>query len=196
MVGEQLRSAVLAFPPGSQAAAAAVDKHRLVPLGEWIPGAGLTRWAGLSAVGGVNPGAPSRLLLRPEGPLAVAICYEIADGQALANASRAGAQWLLASANLDPYPPQLQEQFSALAQLRAIEAGRWLVSSANTGPSLVVDAAGVVRRGLPPGRAGTLAVRVQPRNDLTPYSRWGETPLALVAAAAIAVLWRARMRES
>jgi len=196
MVGEQLRSAVLAFPPGSQAAAAAVDKHRLVPLGEWIPGAGLIRWAGLSAVGGVNPGAPSRLLLRPEGPLAVAICYEIADGQALANASRAGAQWLLASANLDPYPPQLQEQFSALAQLRAIEAGRWLVSSANTGPSLVVDAAGVVRRGLPPGRAGTLAVRVQPRNDLTPYSRWGETPLALVAAAAIAVLWRARMRES
>lgn len=196
LVGEQLRSALLAFPPGARDATAAVDKHRLVPLGEWIPGAGLIRWAGLSAVGGVNPGLPSRLLLRPDGPLAVAICYEIADGQALAKASREGAQWLLASANLDPYPLQLQEQFSALAQLRAIEAGRWLVSSANTGPSLVVDAAGLVRHRLPPGRAGTLAARVQPRRALSPYSRWGETPLALIAAAATAILWRARVRQS
>jgi len=194
LVDEQLRSALLAFPPGAQEAAAAVDKHRLVPLGEWIPGAGLIRWAGLSAVGGVEPGPPSRLLRRPEGPLAVAICYEIADGQALASASREGAQWLLASANLDPYPLQLQGQFSALAQLRAIEAGRWLVSSANTGPSLVVDAAGVVRQRLAPGRAGTLAARVQPRRELSPYSRWGEAPLVLLAAAGIVVSLRVRMR--
>lgn len=194
LVGEQLRSALLAFPPGAQdaATAAAVDKHRLVPLGEWIPGAGLMRWAGLSAVGGVDPGPASRLLRRPAGPVAVAICYEIADGQALASASREGAQWLVASANLDPYPLQLQEQFSALAQLRAMEAGRWLVSSANTGPSLVVDAAGVVRHRLPPGRAGTLAASVQPRWELTPYSRWGEAPLVLTAAVSLLVLWRVR----
>lgn len=197
LVGEQLRSALLVFPPGAQdaATAAAVDKHRLVPLGEWIPGAGLMRWAGLSAVGGVDPGPASRLLRRPAGPVAVAICYEIADGQALASASREGAQWLVASANLDPYPLQLQEQFSALAQLRAIEAGRWLVSSANTGPSLVVDAAGVVRQRLPPGRAGTLAASVQPRWELTPYSRWGEAPLVLTAVVSLLVLWRVRVRQ-
>jgi apolipoprotein N-acyltransferase len=193
---EQLRSAVLAFPPGAVEPDAAVDKHRLVPLGEWIPGAGLFRWAGLSAVGGLSPGEPSRLLRRPQAPLAVAICYELADGQALAEAVRAGAQWMLASANLDPYPVQLQRQFSALSQLRAIENGRWLVSSANTGPSQVVDASGVVRRSLPPGRPATLLVSLELRRGLTPYSRWGETPLVLLALAGIAVSWRSAVRQS
>ena len=65
LVGERLRSALLLFPPGAQQASQALDKHRLVPLGEWIPGGELFAWAGLSAVGGVSPGAPSRLLPRP-----------------------------------------------------------------------------------------------------------------------------------
>ena len=193
--GEQLRSALLAIPPGSVEPQAAVDKHRLVPLGEWIPAAGLLRWAGLSAVGGLTPGAPSRLLSLQAGPLGVAICYELADGQALADAARAGAQWMLASANLDPYPAQLQQQFSALAQLRAIETARWLVSSANTGPSQVVDASGVVLRRLEPGRAATLTATLQPRRDRTGYVRWGETPLALLLAAGIVVSWRSRVRQ-
>ena len=193
---EQLRSALLAFPPGAMEPTAALDKHRLVPLGEWIPGSALIRWTGLSAVGGLTPGSPSRLLRRPDGALAVAICYELADGQALAAAVRSGAQWLLASANLDPYPAQLQRQFSALAQLRAIETARWLVSSANTGPSQVVDASGRVRHRLAAGRAATLLVSVQPRRNLTGYARWGEAPLALLGAAGIVVSWRFRVRQS
>jgi len=193
---EQLRSALLAFPPGALEPGAALDKHRLVPLGEWIPGADLFRWAGLSAVGGVSPGAATRLFQRPDDPLAVAICYELADGQALAAASRDGAGWLLASANLDPYPAQLQRQFAALAQLRAIESGRWLVSSANTGPSLVVDAAGAVRAALPPGRAGTLEAVLQRRTQVTAYARWGELPLLLLAAAGMVVWLRSRVRQA
>jgi apolipoprotein N-acyltransferase len=90
---------------------------------------------------------------------------------------------LLASANLDPYPAQLQRQFAALAQLRAIETSRWLVSAANTGPSLAVDPAGVVRQQLPAGEAATLPVQVQPRYSLSFYGRWGELPLLLVALA-------------
>ena len=191
-----LRSAVLRFAPGDQAPAQAIDKHRLVPLGEWIPGGSWLSWAGLSAVGGVSSGAPSRLLARPDGAIGVAICYEIADGAALAAAARDGAGWLLASANLDPYPRQLQQQFAALAQLRAIETGRWLVSAANTGPSLVVDPAGVVRQRLPGGSAGRLPVQLQERSGLSGYSRSGEWPLVLLAAAAAATRIRSRVRQS
>lgn len=194
--GERLRSALLVFPSGGQDFATALDKHRLVPLGEWIPAADLLRWTGLSAVGGLSPGAPSRLLQRPDGPLAVAICYELADGQALAAASAAGGQWLLASANLDPYPAQLQRQFAALAQLRAIETERWLVSSANTGLSLVVDASGVVRQQLPPGQAGTLLARIQPQQRRSGYARWGEAPLLAMAAVGSVVSFRSRVRQS
>ena len=188
--GDEHRSSLLRFAPDQIEPAGWVDKHRLVPLGEWVPLSGLLEWSGLSAVGGLTPGSPSRLLARPEGPIGVAICYEIADGHGLAAASRDGAQWLLASANLDPYPLLLQHQFSALAQLRAIESGRWLVSVANTGPSLVVNHQGVVQASLPSGRSSTGLVQVRQRFGTTPYARWGEWPLALVGVGGLAWRWR------
>jgi apolipoprotein N-acyltransferase len=174
-----VRSSVLRFGPGERYASGAVDKHRLVPLGEWVPLARLVRWSGLSAVGGLEGGSPSRLLPRPAGAIGVAICYELADGTALAQASRDGARWLLASANLDPYPLALQSQFTSLARLRAIETGRWLVSVANTGPSLVVDASGQLRSTLPLGIAAVETMTVRQRQSLTAYDRWGNGPLLL-----------------
>jgi len=193
--GVELRSSLLRFEPDQLRAGGWVDKHRVVPLGEWVPLASLWRWSGLSAVGGVEPGPSSRLLARPGGDVAVAICYELSDGAALAAATRQGARWLLASANLDPYPLQLQGQFAALAQLRAIETGRWLVSSANTGPSLLVDAGGRLREQLPPARPATGLFTVQQRSTLTPYDRWGEGPLIGLALLAGAWRWISRERR-
>ncbi len=183
--GESQRSSLLRFDPGHLLASGWVDKHRLVPLGEWVPLSGLWRWGGLSAVGGLEAGPASRLLDRPAGPVAVAICYELSDGAALAAASRAGAGWLLASANLDPYPLLLQQQFKALAQLRAIETGRWLVSAANTGPSLLIDARGRLRDQLPPGLRRSGLMQLQRLSALTPYDRWGEWPLLLLLGGAL-----------
>jgi apolipoprotein N-acyltransferase len=140
-------------------------------------------------VGGVQPGQASRLLRRPAGALAGAICYEIADGRSLAAAVAEGGGWVLASANLDPYPPLLQQQFTALARLRALENGRWLVSVANTGPSLLIDPAGRVREALPPGQAATQLLAVPVLHQRSPYGRWGDAPL--VAALVMALAWRA-----
>lgn len=190
--GLEQRSSLLRFAPGDVLAGQWLDKHRLVPLGEWVPGAGLLRWSGLSAVGGLQSGSPSRLLRRPGGAVAVAICYELSDGRALASASRDGAEWLLASANLDPYPPLLQQQFTALARLRAIETGRWLVSAANTGPSLAVDARGVVRARLPSGRSARAAVEIHRLQALTPYVRWGEAPLLALLGIGLVMRLSAR----
>ena len=183
------RSALLRFGPGEQRPTPALDKARLVPFGEWVPFSQAWRWSGLSAVGGVQPGTPSRLLRRPAGALAGAICYEIADGRALAAAVADGGGWVLASANLDPYPPLLQQQFTALARLRALESGRWLVSVANTGPSLLIDPAGRVREALPPGQAATRLLVVPVLHQRSPYGRWGDAPL--VAALGVALAWRA-----
>ena len=196
--GEQ-RSALLRFAAGERRFSDGLDKHRLVPLGEWVPFSGLVRWSGLSAVGGVAPGEPSRLLVRPDGPLAAAICYEIADGVALRQAVRQGGGWLLASANLDPYPPLLQRQFTALARLRAIENGRWLVSVANTGPSQLIDSRGRVRRSLESGVPVTGLVTVPlpagRAQTLTGYGRWGEGPLLLLLALGAAALARETIRK-
>jgi apolipoprotein N-acyltransferase len=188
--GAGLHSSLLRFAVGGRDPVGWVDKHRLVPFGEWVPLAHLWSWSGLSAVGGLQPGQPNRLLSRPAGPIGVAICYEIADGTALARASREGAGWLLASANLDPYPALLQAQFLALARLRAIETGRWLVSAANTGPSVLVDAAGRLRDRLPAGRNGSAVFSLRPRSQLTPYDRWGEAPLLMALAIALVLILR------
>jgi apolipoprotein N-acyltransferase len=195
--GLEQRSSLLRFDRGNLLANGWVDKHRLVPLGEWVPLASLWSWGGLSAVGGLEPASrASRLLARPAGSVAVAICYELSDGAALATASRQGAGWLLASANLDPYPLLLQQQFKALAQLRAIESGRWLVSAANTGPSMLIDARGRLVDQLPPGLRRTGVMELHRLSALTPYDRWGETPLLLLLLTAVTprVLGSRRLR--
>jgi apolipoprotein N-acyltransferase len=188
--GLEQRSALLRFPAGSREPDGAIDKHRVVLLGEWVPWQGLVRWSGLSAVGGIEPGAPSRLLPRGPASIGVAICYEIADGHGLAAATRGGAGWLLASANLDPYPLVLQRQFEALAQLRAIETGRWLVSVANTGPSGLISPQGGISRQLPASRPAMELLRVAIRSGLTPYGRWGELPLIVLALLVSGWRWR------
>ena len=74
LVGERLRSALLLFPPGAQEASQALDKHRLVPLGEWIPGGELFARAGPPGVGGISPGPASRPAPRPEGATGRGTC--------------------------------------------------------------------------------------------------------------------------
>ncbi len=167
----QQRSALLLVSPGAERPDPLLDKHRLVPIGEWMPPlpGGLT--AGLSAVGGLHPGDASRLFSVFDTPAAGAICYEIADGSALALATAEGAEWLLSIANLDPYPLQLQRQFLAMAQLRAIESGRDLLSVANTGPTALISADGRVERLVPSMQAGIATVTIQLREE-TGFYPW------------------------
>ncbi|MEL0264527.1 MAG: nitrilase-related carbon-nitrogen hydrolase [Synechococcus sp.] len=172
------RSSVLWFPAGSTRPQKWIDKQRLVPLGEWVPG-GL---AGLSAVGGVSPGEAPRLLELPPplGPVAVAICYELSDGLGLNQAVRDGAGWLLTIANLDPYPLALQQQFKALAQLRAIETSRWLLSSANTGPSALVSPRGELQQQLPANQEALGLMQLPALRGESLWTRLGLWPQLLL----------------
>ena len=168
MRGQQRSSLLLALPEQPRPKAL-LDKHRLVPLGEWLPPLPPGFTQGLSAVGGLEAGSPSRLTSTGFGPVGVAICYELSNGRALAAATAGGAEWLLTIANLDPYPELLQRQFLALAQLRAIESGRDLLSVGNTGPTALVRADGTVQRLLPSGVEGVAVADLQRRTHKSPY---------------------------
>ena len=126
---------------------------------------------GVVGGGGLQPGDASRSVQAWPSPSAIAICYEISDGWALAKATAQGAEWLLTIANLDPYPLLLQRQFLALAQLRAIETGRDLLSVANTGPTALVSADGSVQRLMEPGSEAVAAAELQRRRRISGYSR-------------------------
>ena len=169
--GQQRSSLFLVQPQASQPEVL-LDKHRLVPLGEWLPPLPEGFARGLSAVGGLEPGSVSRFAQGWPAPAGVAICYELSNSRALAAAAARGGQWLLTIANLDPYPELLQRQFLALAQLRSIETGRDLLSVGNTGPTAVVRADGQVTQLLPPGREGVARAHLQLRSTPTAYSRW------------------------
>ncbi len=171
------RSSILVFDRGESSFSAKLDKHRLVPLGEWVPRISGVVFKGLSAVGGIQPGPPSRLLSWSGPSLAGAICYELSDGSSLAKAVSDGAQWILAIANLDPYPLLLQKQYLSLARLRAIETSRDLVSVANTGPSSLITASGVESLVVRPFTEGIGLVDLHLYNKSTGYLRWGEVPL-------------------
>ncbi len=207
----QQRSALLLVKAGDHLPSQALDKHRLVPLGEWIP-PWLSALPGLSAVGGIEPGEASRLWQWPppaiaESPIAapakaaalpplpppaaVAICYELSDGAALAQAVHAGAQWLLAIANLDPYPQLLQRQFLALAQLRSLETARPLLSAANSGPTASVSAQGTVLDQLMPMQPGVLITALQAQIEQTLYVRWRDRPLFMLLM--VSFCWRCRV---
>ena len=189
------RSSLLLVNPGDSMGTPLLDKHRLVPLGESLPPlpAGLT--AGLSAVGGLQPGPADRLFAGFQVPGAAAICYELSDGSALAGATAAGGQWLLTIANLDPYPMLLQRQFLALARLRAIETDRDLLSVANTGPTAVVRADGSFQRLLPPGEAGVSSASLLLRSAPTFYAQWRESPAVLILLLTGLILIRGRINN-
>ena len=186
----QQRSAVLVVERGERVASTFIDKHRLVPLGEWLPALPGGAFSGLSAVGGLQSGEAPRLLQWPGPAAAVAICYELSDGTALAEAVAEGAQWLLAVANLDPYPLALQRQFIALAQLRSIETARDLLSVANTGPSALVLATGQQQPLLDPFKSGIGLAKLHLHKGITVYSRWREAPLiGLMLFGAAGLSW-------
>ena len=171
------RSSLLFFDRGEKFFSGAIDKHRLVPLGEKVPTFSPLLMNGLSAVGGLKPGESSRFFSWSGPSVAVAICYELSDGHALAKAAKDGAEWILALANLDPYPIALQRQFVVLAQMRSIETSRDLIAVANTGPSALVKASGNVEVMIPPFIEATEVVKLQLQKGLTGYTRWQEIPL-------------------
>jgi apolipoprotein N-acyltransferase len=125
-------------------------KMHLVPWGEYVPLKDLLFFVGplVEAIGtGFAPGTEPSLLPVDGHPVSVAICYEIIFPDLVRGFVREGSQLLTTITN-DAWfgntsaPYQHFEQ----ASVRAVEEGRYLVRSANTGISGIVDPYGRVLR--------------------------------------------------
>ena len=176
-VNGKQRNSLLFFDVGKKQFTSAIDKNRLVPLGEWVPQLPGFSIVGLSAVGGIDKGSSPRIFLWNGPPFAASICYELSNGKAISKAVLDGAQWILATANLDPYPMALQRQFLSLAQLRSIENSREIITAANNGPSSWINSEGKVRVSLPSFEEGFGVSLLRLKKTKTIYTRFGEAPL-------------------
>jgi len=77
----------------------------------------------------------------------------------------------------------------AVARLRALETGRWVLQAAPTGYSAVIDHHGRVLARSALGPAAVLRHRVELRTGRTPFVAVGPAPVVLLAVASLAAAW-------
>lgn len=194
----QFRNQALALGAGSGRYA----KRRLVPFGEYVPLEdllrGLITFFDLPMSRSV-PGAVSQTLLQVgDHQAAMAICYEVAY-PALVNGDLPEADVLLTISNDAWFGGSIgPHQHLQIAQMRALENGRYLLRATNTGLTAIVDARGQVQAQLPQFEPGVLRGEYRVMTGSTPYARFGPLPLwiAIVGALSLVVLLRARNRRS
>jgi apolipoprotein N-acyltransferase len=180
--------------PGMQS----YHKRHLVPFGEFIPPGFKWVLAILKIpMSDFSSGAKSQAPLTAHGTsFGVAVCYEDIFGAEMIAALPA-AEVLLNVSNLawfgDSFAP---EQHLQESQMRALETGRWMVRSTNTGATAAIDERGHVVARLPNFTQGTLVQSVVPRRGSTPYVRAGNVPVGLVLAAWLAFIAWQRRRDS
>lgn len=170
----------------------AYQKHELVPFAEALPFAFLEKLPYANLIGRFARGETDGVT-RVAGPGGSAlgvgplICWESAFSDHAVADARAGADVLLVATDdawfgttAGPY------QHAQIAQMRAIETGRWVLRAASTGISGIIA---------PDGRF-TAATRLNEQTTLTGvvgagvptlYDRLGSPPLALAFALLIAL---------
>ena len=138
-------SAFLVAPDGSSAGV--YRKMHLVPFGEYVPLKRVLFFAAplVEAVSDFSPGESAVLLPVKGHLLSTAICYEIVYPALVRQFTRAGSELLTTITN-DAWFGDTSAPYQHFAQaaMRAIENGRYLVRSANTGISGIVDPYGRV----------------------------------------------------
>lgn len=156
-------------------------KHHLVPFGEYVPLESLLR--GLIGffdlpMSSTVPGRRDQANIRtPLGEIAMAICYEVAYADSMRLHAQSAA--VLATISNDTwfgesYGPH---QHMQIAQARALENGRWMLRATNNGITAIVDHRGVITEQLPQFSSGVLRGEFQVMQGITPYSRFGHTPI-------------------
>ncbi|WP_246172905.1 apolipoprotein N-acyltransferase [Thermochromatium tepidum] len=162
-------------------------KRHLVPFGEFLP---FKSWLGplvdLFAVpmSDFTPGESRRPLLNVGAHrVGVSICYEDAFPAELIQALPE-ADYLINVSNDAWFGDSLAlPQHLEIARMRALETGRALLRATNTGISAIIDHRGRPIDTLPAFVRGAVTAEIQPRQGVTPFSRFGHAPtvgLALV----------------
>ncbi|MFN3864485.1 MAG: apolipoprotein N-acyltransferase [Erythrobacter sp.] len=167
------------------------DKAHLVPYGEYLPMRPLLEPLGLSRLvaGSIDylPGpGPRTLDLGERGKAGIQICYEIVfSGQVTDRTNR--PDYIFNPSNDGWFGSWGPPQHLAQARMRAIEEGLPVLRSTTTGISAVIDADGIVREAIGPGKAGKLEGVVPAARPPTLFAQWGHKLTLAWAAAFIAL---------
>jgi apolipoprotein N-acyltransferase len=184
-------AAFLVKPDGS--VGAVYRKMHLVPFGEYVPLQDLFFFVGpiVEAVSAFSPGTDPVLLPVGDHTVSTAICYEVIFPSLIRRFVNDGSELLTTITNDAWYGrSSAAYQHWEQASMRAIEGGRYLARSANTGISGFVDPYGRVVASAGLFEEAMLVEELRFLTDRTVYSRIGDLvawlSLALTAAALLA----------
>jgi len=159
------------------------DKIHLVPFGEFIPPGFDWVLAVLKIpLADFSRGSSTQQPLALAGQkIAADICYEDAFGAEIIR-FLPEATLLVNASNIAWFGDSLApRQHLQISQLRALETGRMMLRATNTGMTAIIDHHGRVVAELPAFTRGTLEGSAQGRSGATPYVRWGDAPMLLLA---------------
>ena len=175
--------------------AQAYHKVHLVPFGEFVP-PGFSWIVRVLAIplSDFSRGRPDQRPLAVAGErVAINICYEDAYGAEIRR-MLPEATLLVNVSNVAWFGDSLAPaQHLQIARMRALEAGRWHLTAANTGITAAIAPDGSVRATMPQFTRGRVEAEVRGHAGATPWVLAGDAPAIALAALLFAVLaWRAR----
>jgi len=177
------------------------DKRHLVPFGEYVPLRRLFFFLDklVVGIGDFGRGRTATVFSLDGARFSVMICYEVIFPAEVREFVRDGAQFLVNITNDAwfgrsgaPY------QHLAMAAMRAVENGTYLVRAANTGASAVIAPDGEILEQTGIFTEAALLGTIRPRMGETPYTRYGDVlawmALAFLGAYVLALVWARRRR--
>ncbi len=169
-------------------------KHHLVPFGEYLPFAAELGWMMNDLripMSDLSPGPAHQPPIQVDGQaVGMSICYEDAFGAEVMRALPRAT--LLANVTEDAWYGHSLASFQQMemARMRALEGGRQMILSTNTGVTAIIGSHGQVVARAPQFRRWVLTGTVVPLQGVTPYVRYGNRLvvwlLVLIAAGSVA----------
>ena len=174
-------------------------KRHLVPLGEYIPLRFLieffNRFVNIP-MSDIASGDDEQSLLKVAGvPIGVSICFEEAFSREVLKALPEAK--ILVNVSNDAWFEDSHEahQHHAIARMRALETGRYMIRSTNTGITSFIGPHGEVIKQLPQFEIGVLKAKVQPMSGSTPFVRWGDALIVTFCSLLLLGFWGKYRRQ-
>ena len=175
-------------------------KRHLVPFGETIPAKPLVGWVMRNLlsipIGDQARGPAGQPPFTVEGErIAVNICYEDAFGDELREGARDAT--LLVNVTNDAWYGRsiAARQHNQIAAMRALELGRPMLRSTNTGITSAIGHDGRVIAALPWFTRDILEVSIAGRRGETPYLRFGDAPVLAITCAVLVFALARRVKQ-
>jgi apolipoprotein N-acyltransferase len=175
-------------------------KRHLVPFGETIPAKPLVGWVMhnlLSIPIGDQARGPAQQppFTIDRERIAVNICYEDAFGSELRDGARDAT--LLVNVTNDAWYGRsiAARQHNQIAAMRALELGRPMLRSTNTGITSAIDHEGRVIATLPWFTRDILEISIAGRAGETPYLRFGDAPVLAITCAVLLFALARRVKQ-